>query len=380
MTDYMGKSFRALIAIITLFLLHASISNADTLRVLLLNGVPTVDVSCSASLNAIDPSGRVVALKPDRTTRWSVRNGRISADDVGAFASPLRLEAPFVISVNGRPYRGSFVLHAKAGKLIVVNEIDLEDYLYGVVPGEVPKSWSDEVIKAQSVVARTFAQSRRTADSRSIWDLDDSTLSQMYGGYAKEDDRVSRLVDRTAGEVLFYGGKPAVAYYHSTCGGRTEDSGNVWSSSLFYLRPVPCSWCKDSPYLTWSLALPVTKLAARLGTKANDFDIRSLQVRIIGRNESGRVSRIEVSDSDHAIVMKGNEFRNLVGTTELKSLNFATIRRGNDIVFQGRGWGHGVGMCQWGAKSMSDAGTDYRRILQYYYRGVKLVKQGSRER
>lgn len=352
---------------------------ADTLRVLLVRGAAAVEISSPASLSLTDASGRRVLVRPGPPVRFEVRGAKIAAAGTEV-DPPVKVESPFVISVAGRPYRGDMVLHLSGGRLVVVNEIDLEEYLYGVVPQEVPRSWSDEVIKAQCVVARTFALSRRNPDPAAAWDLDDSTLSQMYGGYAKEDERVNRLVDRTAGEVLYYEGKPALAYYHSTCGGRTEDSGEVWGGRFFYLRSVPCPWCAASPYLRWTLRISAERLAERLRT-AGPFEPRSLAVRVLEVNASGRAASVEVSDaSGRRKVLRGNEFRNLVGNADLRSLAFSVTRQADEFVFQGRGWGHGVGLCQWGAKALSDAGVDYRRILHHYYPGTRLVKPGPAKR
>lgn len=353
---------------------------AETLRVLLLRDQTAVEVSGLASWTATDASGRRTVFRPaGGAVRFGVVADRLVASGE-EFRPPVRLESPFVLSVAGRPYRGDLVLHLRDGRLVVVNEIDLEEYLYGVVPQEVPRSWSDEVIKAQCVVARTFALSRRNPDPNAAWDLDDSTLSQMYGGYAKEDERVNRLVDRTAGEVLYYEGRPAVAYYHSTCGGRTEDAAEVWGGRVFYLRSVPCPWCVASPYSRWVLRISAERLADRL-RGAGPFEARSLEVRVLSVNASGRVSSVEVSDATgRRRVLRGNEFRSLVGNGDLRSLAFTVVRQADEFVFQGRGWGHGVGLCQWGAKALSDAGVDYRRILSHYYPGTKLVRPGRERR
>jgi len=365
---------RILLAIV---FISSTLLDAEELRVLLKKNVEGVVFYSSVPLNFSDKNGKIIITKKENKVKLFVKENLIVLEGFGALSSPVSVKSLFLIYLDGKPYRGYFNVYLINSELFVVNVVDLEEYLYGVVPNEIPVSWSDEVIKAQSVVARTFALSRKSNLSDSFYDLDDSTFSQVYGGYSKENERINSLVDRTKGEILYYAGEPALAYYHSTCGGKTESSENIWGKDIPYLKTVQCNWCKNSPYFEWQLEISSQRLVEILKKIGKNFDSRNISVKIIDKNSSGRVANLEFFDNSQSIVMKANNFRNLVGTSELKSLNFIVTKRNNLFLFKGYGWGHGVGMCQWGAKNMSDQGIDYRRILQYYFRGVKLVKKGK---
>ncbi len=191
-------------------------------------------------------------LVSGRAHRLTPKAGKINAGMQTLSASMIMLKSDNVIRFNNNPYRGSMLVFVENGKMNVVNEIDIEEYLYGVVPREVSESWTEEIIKTQAVLARTFALNGKYRARRgALFDLDDSTLSQVYTGYAAENGKVNRLVDITRSEVLMFGNKLAEVYYHSCCGGMTEDVGSVWGRNLTYLRSVPCDYCVVTSNFKW---------------------------------------------------------------------------------------------------------------------------------
>jgi len=368
-----GSSGRLLLAFLLMIsLVPASISALD-LKVLLIRSSPAAEISCSTAITLESPSDHssitILSTKPVRIT---AEQGRISVGQFGVFSSPIRLRSEQPVRLNGRAYRGSLTVHNRSGILLVVNEVDLEQYLYGVVPREISKTWSAEVIKAQAVVARTFALRLRLDGENPLYDLDNSTFSQMYEGADIEDARVNGYIDQTSGEVLAYKNVLAQVYYHSTCGGETESAEDLWGKFVPYLQSVTCRFCAPSPYFSWTFRLSTRDVEKLL--KKKGFDLLPETVRVKRLTASRRAGVLVFSGKKASLEMKANDFRTLAGTKELKSLLF-TVRSGpSGFIFEGHGFGHGVGMCQWGAKGMSDQGMEYLRILQYYFRGTKVVR------
>lgn len=280
----------------------------------------------------------------------------------GGSANVLPIEitsADDVIEFNEVNYWGSFILHKKGSKFLVVNKVDIESYLKGVVPCEL-RCDNFEALKAQAVAARSFALS--AIKNTGEYDLKATEVSQVYGGKNSETEFTSRAVDETRGVVCTYDGKVIQARYSSTCGGRTADG------KLPYLKSVACPFCEASPYYRWEVSYDRKEffklLEAEVGWKVST-------VRIHRRSISDRVEDVEVSGSGGKYILKGGQFRALL---DLKSTYFDLLLKGDKIVLKGRGFGHGVGMCQWGVLEMASKGYNYKSILRYYYKGVKIER------
>ena len=279
------------------------------------------------------------------------------------------------IYVNGRSFRGSIDIAGKPnGNIMVINEIPMESYLCGVLYHEVSPKWPMEVLKAQAIVARTFALYQMNERKADLFDVRNDIYSQVYGGSTSEKWTTNRAVNLTRGEVLAYNGKLFPAYYHATCGGITEDAAALWSIVTPPLRGgVKCAFCKDSPHYKWHKAFSSNDLwwdLRKLGSKLKNI----ASIEILSRTRSGRVDKMVLRDdlgAEYAI--SGKDFRQMAGPNIVRSLNFEASVRGEFIVLTGYGWGHGVGLCQWGARGMSLAGHKAEDIIKHYYPQSEIV-------
>lgn len=279
------------------------------------------------------------------------------------------------IKVNGMPYRGYITLLKRSG-LTVVNNVLVEDYLYGVVPKEMPSSWSMEALRAQSVAARTFALKNRKRHSTEGFDLCSTSHCQVYEGMSAETKLTTEAVNRTRGEVLFYKGTIIDALFHTDSGGMTESSENVWGSSVPYLRAVNEVQSQTKPWSrTVSMDVAV-KSFEKNGKRVGLLREVRLSRLNIGkgsgdRSLSGRVRSADfVGTKGHAL-LSGNELRSMFS---LPSTLFDVRLSKTGIVFSGYGSGHGLGLSQWGAKALADQRKSYKDILFHYYTGVTLEK------
>lgn len=279
------------------------------------------------------------------------------------------------IQVNHTPYRGYIAILKRTG-LTVVNYVLVEDYLYGVVPKEMPPSWNAEALRAQSVAARTFALKNRKRHSAEGFDLCSTSHCQVYEGMPAEMRTTTEAVDSTRGEVLFYKGAIMDALFHTDSGGMTESSEYVWGSPVPYLRAVTEVQMQTQP---WNRTISMSEFAQKL--EKNGRAIGTLkEVRLspltVGkgssdRSPSGRVRSAEFVGTKGRITLSGNELRSLFS---LPSTLFSIRAGKTDINFSGYGSGHGLGLSQWGAKAFADKGKSYKDILFHYYTDVTLEK------
>lgn len=273
------------------------------------------------------------------------------------------------IIIDGRPFRGDVTFIRTAdNRITVVNNINVEDYIKGVLYHEVSHRWPMEALKAQAVAARTYAlYSINPADKP--YDVTNDIYSQVYGGRDSERYRTDLAVDHTRGQVLTYHGQIIPAYFHATCGGLTEDARELWDHlpDIPPLRGVPDGFCKDSPHMHW-------KKNFRLKDIQNALNLHGYKVgtvkdmSIIDRDRSDRIDHLKITQKNgQELIIKGKDFRDLMGPNVLMSNNYEIVMQGYYVDIIGRGWGHGVGMCQWGALGMAKQQFNYRQILAYYY-------------
>jgi len=304
-------------------------------------------------------------------TRGGIRIGK---KDVMFPAVKVRVDHDSNIYVEGRRFRGDVdIIRKDNGKLTVINYIMLDDYLYGVLYHEVSHRWPMEVLKVQAIAARTFALYQMRQNRLQPYDLRNDIYSQVYGGRTSEKWSTTRAVDLTKGEVLTYKGDIIPAYYHATCAGYTEDASVLWNIDAPYLKGVKCDYCKDSKHYKWTKQIPLQELADKL--KNGGYKIGHITaVTILLKNKSERVDKIEIKDdSGVTIVLTGKDFRQLIGPNELRSTKFDVSIKWDNLVLDGYGWGHGVGMCQWGAYGMARKGKKAEEILKYYYPGTEIT-------
>ncbi|MBV8344271.1 MAG: SpoIID/LytB domain-containing protein [Candidatus Eremiobacteraeota bacterium] len=271
----------------------------------------------------------------------------------------------------GRPYRGTFT-RLDDGR--IVNLVDLEEYLYSVVSREMSARWPIAALEVQSICARTYVLQR--SDPRREYDLIPSELDQRYDGVAGETPGGTAAVDATTGQVLKYGDAFATIAYSSCCGGHTEASSDAWGAApIPYLEGVVCTWCSASPNYRWSTALPLEQIAGRLSTYLGP--IGTLQdLRVTQRDPSGRARGFELVGDGGSAVVSGAVFRRAVGSRVLPSLLIERLERdggAGQVSVDGGGLGHGVGLCQWGARGMALAGRQPAEILPSYFPGAVLA-------
>lgn len=263
-----------------------------------------------------------------------------------------------------------------SGILVTVNRsngevltIGLEDYLVGVVSAEMPASFNDEALKAQAVIARTYT--RKLINSGRI--ITDNVSTQVYksdaelknmwnANYEKYYNKVKNAVLSTKSKCVTYNGELIDAVYHSTSNGYTQDAVFVWGNSVPYLKTVTSPWDTSASTFIRNTDISFNELSSKLGFDFNQNTI----IEIISKDESGRVSKVKVGDKEFT----GVELRNVIG---LRSADFDVTRNSSSITFTTRGYGHGVGMSQYGANGMANSGYTYEQILKYYYSGVEIT-------
>lgn len=294
-----------------------------------------------------------------------------------------------VVTVNGSRYRGTVEIQRSTKGLTVVNVLDMESYLKGVVPCEIGRISEPllEAAKAQAVAARTYARAHAGQHEDLGFDLYATIQDQVYGGLRVETDVTNKAVDQTRGQILTYQGRPIEAKYHAACGGRTADFGDAWSGDgPPYLRSVPCAYCAQSPHYRWRKAYTrrdffrnVRQRLARLHVPIAETE-RITGFRLTKNRTSERVVKVTITTDRGRYEVPQYQIRTLFGDQRdpggLLRSSAITLRAAGDSVFiEGRGFGHGVGMCQSGAIGMAREGKDYRTILLHYFRGTRIVKR-----
>lgn len=276
------------------------------------------------------------------------------------------------LRVDGKPLPGRVEAWADARGLILVNALDLEDYVAAVVASEVPAGWPDAALEAQAVAARTFALAQKIAQGPAARaHLGSSVLDQVYAGAAHPASGAQRAARATAGEVLTFGAAPIAAYFSASCGGRSEtaeDGFNLAAGSTPYL--VSRDDDADAGR-AWTVRKPLAQLSAAL-RKAGRVLAEVTSLAVSARTASGRARTLRLVTTSGEVSLGAVELRQILGYAALPSLLFeVSVERGTAL-FRGRGNGHGVGLCQWGAQARAARGESYRQILDHYYPNAEL--------
>lgn len=338
----------------------------------------------SGNLSAEIQGGRLV-LHSDDDRNYSSSNTvtKIEAWDAG-----------HTISVNGKNYRGRMELSIVNGCIRVVNELPVEEYLRGVVPNEIGHLDTSmfEALKAQAVAARTYAYKHFLSRSSQGFDVYADIRDQVYDGSAGESALANQAIDGSMGVVMQSNTQLVEAYYHSTCGGHTE-SVETWNRApINYLQAVPDldaqgnPWCALSSYSTWNFHYTwneFTQIAKKnLQSAAPDkvFEFNRIEkALVLDRNPGHRVSSVLFVTDKGTFVVKGDKTRWLFRNPQnpektLPSAWFDIEQDSLGLTVKGRGFGHGIGLCQMGARGLAKAGYGYKEILWHYYPNVDLVK------
>lgn len=339
-----------------------------------------------------------------------------------------------IVKVEDNTYRGYLSLKTNGRELILINYISLEEYLYGVVPREMPASFNMDALKAQAIASRTYTLYNINKHRGEGFNLCDTTHCQVYGGMEGEHERTSRAVEETYGLVAQYNGQIIDSVYHSNSGGRTRDSEEVWGGYLPYLRGVDDPFSEGVTSSTWSFSISANDLYQRLRNNGINIGM-PLNMEVVERTVSGRVKTIKIvgeygekilSESMYKQVLGAGNFRttwfsilgdgastvsweyytlDASGSSKLTSikdsyvidgslnnsllnhgkisvmdqdgvttLDMEEVFRVDKFIISGKGFGHGVGMSQWGANTMGNKGYDFSSILKHYYTGVEINK------
>jgi len=280
------------------------------------------------------------------------------------------------VTVKGkeRRYRGYVDVHVNPnGKLLVINQLDVEDYIKGVLYHEVSNRWPMEVLKVQAVAARSYAFTQMQANVKKDFDVTNDIYSQVYGGLTSERYRTSLAVDETKGQVLTFEGKVLPTYFHATCGGHTQDAVELWpKQSWAPLKGVRCIYCRESPHYFWKRNIRLKDIQDKLIAKGYKIGLIE-DISVTKRNNSERIISLVITDrTKKQLTISGKDFREILGPNLIRSNNYYIVMKGYFCDFLGKGWGHGVGMCQWGAQGMSLQGFTYDKILLFYYPGSSI--------
>jgi stage II sporulation protein D len=345
---------------------------------------------------AIVEQARVVELKGDdlevtgfagcdRCVKIVARVDAVRAVPVGSVievdgrqATSFRVRSDRPIKLNGREYGDTLDLVRNGDGIAVVNELGLEDYVVGVLRGEVGDRWPTEALRAQAVVARTYAAYQRMLNAGKPYHIVASVAHQMFAGRPPRTSAAWAAVSETSGQVLRWEGEVFPAFYHAESGGFTEDPRTVFAArNMPALKPVRCDFSAGSPHYYWNLDLKLADLSEIL--RKNDVAVGAVTaIDVTERTSSLRATSITVRGTRGSARLRGNDFRRMIGYETLRSTLFAVAVEGDVAHFTGRGYGHGVGMCQWGAKGMAEQGYTARQIVEYFYPGAVLGMLDSR--
>lgn len=360
---------------------------APTIRVLLARDVQQLEISSGQTIVVtdhhqeawsypttvrIEMRGRVILLngQPVPTDRLTVR---AASHDLDLWLTK-KLDRPLQPASYAKDafqVSGAIQLLRKGKTLLVVNHVDLEEYVKGVVPAEVNATWHLEMLKVQAVAARTYALYQQMLSAARHYDVAAGIQDQVYHGRQGIDARVALAVESTRGLIVTHKGAPIYAAFSSTAAGRTEDALNVWSKDLPYLKGVECPFDVESPHYQWKVSLKLDMLEQRL--RKQGFSLGTIaEVSHLTQSRAGRVATLRILHSDGELIIRGEDLRKTVGYTVVPSTQFTIESIGEELILSGYGAGHAVGLCQWGAKELAELGYSFASILNYYYPGTEL--------
>ncbi|EMO42188.1 SpoIID/LytB domain-containing protein [Leptospira noguchii] len=298
--------------------------------------------------------------------------------DIISFDSS-RLKAPirFVsqntsLEFKSHKVRGSIhIIPQSQGPALVINILPLEEYLLAVVPSEVPYSWPMEALKAQAICARTYAVREILNKKNTLYDVEATTNSQVYGGIEKEHPFTTKAVQDTTGVMAVFEENPIQAFFHSNSGGKTETPENIWGGKKIpYLSTVSSDFDRAGENFYWKEIVSQDLI----NSKFSNLKLGEIQsIQVLSRTSSGRVDLMELNGTEGTSRIRGKEFRQTLGAP-VRSLRFGIQKESNGFLIKGMGSGHGVGLSQWGSFGMAKENYNYIEILKYYYPGTDLAR------
>ena len=345
---------------------------SERIRVAVVDGARSVELRGSdIEVTELGPCATCAAPRRTAVVRATLSAGAVELDGVRA-AAGFRLQSERPMRFNGREYPATLEIVRNGDGLALVNELPLEEYVVGVLRAEAGEKWPLEALRAQAIVARTYAAYHRTIVGTKPYHVIASTAHQQYAGRVAAASPIWGAVRETGGQVLLWEGDLFPAFYHTESGGYTEDPRSVFAArNMPALKPVRCEFSAGSPHYYWVLDVRLADLTELL--RKNDVSVGSVtSIEVTERTPSLRASTVTVHGTRGNARLRGNDFRRMVGYDTFKSTLFAVAVDGQTAHFSGRGYGHGVGMCQLGAKAMAEQGYTARQILELYYPGTVL--------
>lgn len=426
----MRRFFLLLTAVLLCLNLNSSAKAAvkipSEIRVGILLKVSAVDFQIPKGGKLVSAAGKILwdAVGAAKTLRLTAKNGTISTPNGNlsdCFTVTSGADNSGIIWVNGKQYRGKILLRSAGKVMNVINVLDLEQYLRGVLPKEVHPDWPLESLKAQAVAARSYTLANLNKHAGAKFDLCAGTHCQVYGGKSAEHSRTNKAVEETAGTVATYNGMAIAALYHASSGGHTECSSNVWDWDVPYLRGV--ADLDPSPHSYWYKVMSASEMEEAF--RRNGYPLgRITQIIPSKTGTSGRIASCMLIGEHGQVELTGEKVRTVLslrstfftieweqtppsrgplaiptGMEDLASALSASASSSasaaaastsqlspaqppigiwapgyqpSQWVIRGRGWGHGVGMSQWGAMAMAERGHTFDEILKYYYQGITI--------
>jgi stage II sporulation protein D len=341
-------------------------AQATEMRVAIKKDVSQLKIGSSTTAVVKDGSGKQIGeLVGMSAISASASGGNIALNNLKAKEVFIEPAQDGYVWIGDRWYRGKVRLMSQNGGMIAVNHVSLEDYLYSVVGAEAVASWPLESLKAQAVSARSYALYKKNTSGSSIFDLDTTQATQVYKGLDTEYTTTHQAVDGTRGQVMTYNKRVILAVFHSSSGGHTENVEDIWTSALPYLRAV-ADYDHQAPVFQWTktfsenemdnLVGGVGKIRAMIPQKTTPF---------------GRVVTMKVVGDRGAKTISGDDVRSAL---KLRSTLFRVADVDGEFQVTGRGFGHGLGLSQWGAYFLAKQGVRYQQILDHYYKNSALSK------
>jgi len=294
---------------------------------------------------------------------------------------PIKLYSEGKVKINGNIYPGEIEVFSKNGKTVsLLNILNVETYLYGVLPYEIAPSWTEEMLKVQAIIARTYTIINLNRHKDEGFDLCSTVHCQVYKGINENMElRIKKAVDSTKGFVVVdeKNGDLVITYYHAACGGATENVSEIWPEvkDVKTLSGVKCDFCKNSPYYEWNYSFDIEKFVIKLKVNGYNIGDKIKNILLLSKTNHGRIKNLQIVGNKNTVEISGETLRKILGYNNLKSTKIYKIEvKDNKIYFYGKGWGHGVGLCQWGANELTKQGKSFKEVIEYYYPKTKIKK------
>ena len=350
--------------------------NGPRIRVAISRGVSSLKLKTSSRIYAQDvKSGQKYLLLENAAyeVRALGKNIAVAGQELSSPIKLLASDGQERIRLGGNLYKGDILIKATPeGRLDIIECLSLEEYLYGVLPSEMSPDWPLEALKAQAVASRTYAM--KFINPARDYDITNGVEMQVYNGTNKINSRIIEAVNSTRGEVLKYKGKLVTAFFHACCGGHTASVKSAWGEDVIKpLYGVPDPFCSPSRHYRWEFYLSTADLLKFIQAQGSTA-LKIKSVRINQKDRSGRAASFKFTTDNGSKVVQTTDLRKRFGTFEFRSTyvtGITAVKGGYEL--SGRGWGHGVGMCQEGAKYMALNGKLYKRILRHYYPNAAIV-------